>query len=30
MGFQIVRYTWDQIVGRGTEVVADLRRLRAA
>jgi very-short-patch-repair endonuclease len=29
-GFQIVRYTWDQIVGRGTDVVADLCGLLAA
>jgi hypothetical protein len=29
-GFQIVRYIWDQIMGRGSDVVADLRRLLAA
>ena len=29
MGFQVVRYTWDQIVRRDTDVVTDLRRLLA-
>jgi very-short-patch-repair endonuclease len=27
MGFQVVRYTWDQATGRPAEVAADLRRL---
>jgi very-short-patch-repair endonuclease len=26
-GFQVVRYTWDQVSGRSDEVAADLRRL---
>jgi very-short-patch-repair endonuclease len=27
LGFQVARYTWNQVTGRPAEVVADLRRL---
>ncbi|MGH2923283.1 MAG: type IV toxin-antitoxin system AbiEi family antitoxin domain-containing protein [Solirubrobacterales bacterium] len=30
MGYQVVRYTWEQVTGRGDEVIADLRGLLGA
>jgi very-short-patch-repair endonuclease len=27
LGFQVVRYTWDQVTGRPHQVISDLRRL---